>query len=472
VVIEADELLQQLTFDGTGRIEDLTVRAAKDHHPITFAGHSPDLGAFRLYGGTFVLPQGLVRPTTTFDLRDVDISDPSGGVPLAQLSLAGRVVLDANWKSWRSLIQSGTTLQSADHQIDLGIVDIEQSPDVPLEITLRGSFRCTCQYLPPDTTLRLHNTGLWLERPEQSGSPAADDSPNAEPRQSPPEVIERLTITGRGSVYVSCDLDAPVFAPKDGDLSLVGRPLGNVTNANGEVALDAMAGDMLCQGARDKALVLLRVGKVQDAELERIDIYSLTVGDVGRLALAARVTPWIPGPWEARKREQAMQFGTTDVALRAQRRADFWAQLSKVLKDQQASGSVQSNVRVAASRARRQTLGPGREQFWLSLYSLVGYGERILLPVLVWALGVVVAGLMFVALDGALLITDVLSAEFVKLLLRFVAGPFSILRIEGIRPPNLPGIWDTAIWSAAQILGTICLGFAILAVRKVTRAAQ
>jgi hypothetical protein len=41
-----------------------------------------------------------------------------------------------------------------------------------------------------------------------------------------------------------------------------------------------------------------------------------------------------------------------------------------------------------------------------------------------------------------------------------------------LRPPNAPGPWDTLIWIAALILGTVCLGFALVAIRKVTRAAH
>ncbi len=112
---------------------------------------------------------------------------------------------------------------------------------------------------------------------------------------------------------------------------------------------------------------------------------------------------------------------------------------------------------------------PGRQRFWLSAFALIGYSERILLPVIVWLAVVVGAGLAYALVVGVPF--GIASGEFVELLGRFVAGPLAVLRIE-VRPPNSTGPWDTVIWGIAQLLGTICLGAALFAVRKVTRAAH
>ncbi len=306
------------------------------------------------------------------------------------------------------------------------------------------------------------------------------DPPSAEPPadstlagflDAPPAAIERLTVIGTGHVQTGWDLESPAFTPEGGELTLHIMALGNVMNASGRIALGDLRGGVLCQGSASSPLVVTRVSsEVGDAEVERVDLYDLTVGDVRRLKTAARITPWIPGPWAARKRELAMPVGTTDKRLQRQRRADFWTQFTEVLSVQQASGSVQSNVRVAAMRARRRALGFGRERFWLAAFSLIGYGERILLPIAVWLAGVVAAGLAYVLVVGVPF--GVVSEEFVKLLARLLAGPLAILRVEELRPPNAPGIWDTVIWVGAQVLGTICLGAALVAVRKVTRASH
>lgn len=120
-------------------------------------------------------------------------------------------------------------------------------------------------------------------------------------------------------------------------------------------------------------------------------------------------------------------------------------------------------------RARRRALPRGREKFWLSAFSLIGYGERILQPLLVWLVGILVAGLAYVGVVGVPF--EVVSPQFLELLGRLALGPLAILRVE-LRPPNAPGPWDMVIWVAALILGTICLGSALVAIRKITRATQ
>ena len=64
---------------------------------------------------------------------------------------------------------------------------------------------------------------------------------------------------------------------------------------------------------------------------------------------------------------------------------------------------------------------------------------------------------------------SIVSVDFVKLLMRLLARPLAILRVENLRPQNVPGRWDAVIWAGAQVLGTICLGAMLLAIRKVAR---
>ena len=121
-------------------------------------------------------------------------------------------------------------------------------------------------------------------------------------------------------------------------------------------------------------------------------------------------------------------------------------------------------------RARRRALPPGRERFRLWAFSLIGYGERIMLPLLWWIGGVLLAGLAYAAVVP--IPSGVASIQFVDLLGRLALGPLGFLRVDELRPPNAPGPWDTIIWIAALVLGTVCLGFSLVAIRKVTRAAH
>jgi hypothetical protein len=312
---------------------------------------------------------------------------------------------------------------------------------------------------------------LAATTPRTSRSGAAEDNAVARFLQAPPTTIERLAITGSGRVHVRWDLESPTFSPEGGELALRINVTGNVLNASGCVVLEEVAGDALCQGSAEGLLVVTRVGEVDGAELERINIYNLSVGDVGRLRPAARVTPWIPAnPLKARSCEHAMRLGTDNAKLQADRRADFWTKLAATLSTQQVLGSTQSNVRLASMRARREALPWGREKFWLSVFSLIGYGERITLPLVWWLVVVTLASLAHAAVVP--IPSGIASSQFAELFGRLALGPLGFLRVEVLRPPNAPGPGDTLIWIGALILGTIFLGFALLAIRKITRAAH
>jgi hypothetical protein len=475
VVIDAHQRLEELTLDGTGPIGDLTVNAAQDGQALTITGQA-DVRTLRLRGGKFQLSPPLLRPTTVLDLRDTAVEAVGGqNLEPARFLLGGHVQLRGYCGASSSLLTSGTSIEmpNADRLL-LGIVNPEQAAgDPPLEVTFRspgpqGPF--VCYYLPPATRVRLDTGSLQLQRPERPTAALAEDDPVARYWQAPPSVIERLTVIGAGHVQAWWDLESPTFTPQGGELTLHVPGPHSVFNASGRVTLGTVSDGALCQGSTHSPLVLAGVKEIgEGGELERLDLYDLSVGDVRRLQPAGRVTPWIPGPRAARERERAMRVGTDSPKLQAQRRADFWTKLAATLSAQQVLGSVQSNVRLASMRARRRALPWGRERFWLSAFALIGYGERIMLPLLVWLGGVVLAGLGYAAVVGVP--SGVASPQFVELLGRLALGPLAILRVE-LRPPNVPGPWDTVIWVAAQVLGAVCLGSALVAIRKVTRAAQ
>jgi hypothetical protein len=329
-----------------------------------------------------------------------------------------------------------------------------------------------CSYLPPATKVHLDGGAVLDLRPlDPSSVESQEDNAVARFLQAPPTMIERLTIIGSGFVNVFRDLESPTFSPEGGELALrVEGPTGNVMNASGRVALGRVGEDALCQGAAQNPLAITSVGMVEGAELERINIYELSVGDVRRLTPAARVTPWIPDARAARRRELAMRLGTDNKQLQAERRADFWTKLAAILSSQQVLGSTQSNVRLASMRARRRALPRGREKFWLWAFSLIGYGERIVQPLLIWLGGVVLAGLAHAAIVPVP--SGIASIQFADLLVRLALGPLAFLRVDQLRPPNALGPWDTVIWIFALVLGTVCLGFSLVAIRKVTRAAH
>jgi hypothetical protein len=476
IIVHAHRQLEELVIDALGGVGDLTLYAAGSDRTLRINGHG-DLRTLRLREGSFaIMSADLVRPTTVVDLQNISVETSDGGqVTPRQLILSGRIQLRSPWQVPSSQVTSGTVIEAPNgHVLDLGIVNPEQrASDPPLEVEVApvSTSYCWFRYLPPATAIRLRTGSLVLRHPDPRPVEASDDLAVASFLQALPAAIERLTVIGVGFVQTSWDLESPTFSPEGGELTLHMDASSNVMNASGRVALGDLRSGVLFQGSSTNPVAVTYVSKeMAHAELDRINIYDLTVGDVRRLKTTARITPWIPVSWAARKRELAMPVGTDDKGLRAQRRADFWAQFAEILSAQHASGSVQSDVRVAVMRARRKALRYGRERFWLSAYSLIGYGERILLPMVVWLAGVVLAGLAYALVVGVPY--GIISVEFIKLLVRFMAGPLAILRVEELRPKNVPGSWDTVIWVGAQVLGTICLGGALIAVRKVTRASH
>ena len=426
----------------------------------------------RLQGGSFAIHPNLFGPTTVVDLRDTGVELIGGSEGrAAELRLSGYVQARSSCRARSSLVTPGATIDTPTGvHLWLGVVNPQQGgSEPPAEMTLRSWGIVVCDYLPPATNVHLDRTNLQLERPAPPSAELQEDSAVTDFLQAPPTMIERLTITGTGRVHVRQDLESPTFSPEGGELALRVYRTGNVMNASGRVVLEEVAEDALCQGAAHNPLVVTSVGEVNGAELKRINLYELSVGDVRRVQPAARVIPWIPTRG-ARGRELAMRLGTDNEQLQAERRADFWTKLAAILSSQQVLGSTQSNVRLASMRARQRALSRGREKFWLRAFSLIGYGERILQPLLIWLGGVVVLGLAHAMVVG--IPTGIASVQFAYLLGRLALGPLAILRLDDLRPPNAPGPWDTIIWIVALILGTVCLGFSLVAIRKVTRAAH
>jgi hypothetical protein len=372
VIISAHERLDEISIaatpSGIGSIDDLTINATRDDKALEVTGGA-NMRVVRLRGRVAVSPS-LIRPTTVIDLRDTRVTMiGASSASAAQLRLSGSVQVHSTWTVRSSHITPGTIIENVTSAaLSLGIVNPKQRlSDPPLEITLRSpvSGGVHCEYLPPASRVQLEQGRLVLECPGPPSGASLEDKAVAPYLQAPPAMIEQLTITGAGRITTARDLESPTFTPKGGELELHVRDTGNVMNASGRVGISAVEEDALLQGSADSPLVATSVGNVNGAELERINIYELSVGDVRRLQPAARVTPWIPGARAARRRELAMRLGTDNKQLQAERRADFWTKLAAILSSQQVLGSAQSNVRLASMRARRRALPRGREKFWL-----------------------------------------------------------------------------------------------------------
>jgi hypothetical protein len=191
-----------------------------------------------------------------------------------------------------------------------------------------------------------------------------------------PRPLRSLLLFAGGRVHVHGVLQTPRFGPTPlpADLNVIGA----VLDAEGRVRLEAARGAVV-SGSPDGTLVLDGFVNVQGAELEDVNVYDLNIGDLLTLEGAERVEPWVPRPQMARRAEDAM-FRDQDPRLAQRQRMHFWSRMTDILKLKKAPGRLQSEVRYAAQRARNNALPMRRERALLTAYSLVGYGERILLP--------------------------------------------------------------------------------------------
>jgi hypothetical protein len=299
VTIDAHDRLKELFLDGTGRIDDLTINASRNDRALMLTGEA-SARVLRLQGGRFAIHPNWMRPTTVIHLRDTGLENIGGSEgAAAQLGLSGHVQIRSTWRVRSSVVTPGAIIDMTGNQLWLGIVNLEQeSSDPPAEMTLRSPGSVICNYLPPATKVHLDGGAVLELRPiDPPSAESQEDNAVARFLQAPPTMIERLTIIGSGVVHVRRDLESPTFSPEGGELALtVDDPTGNVMNASGRVTLGYVGGDALCQGAAQNPLAITSVGMVEGAELERINIYELSVGDVRRLERAARVTPGSQAP--------------------------------------------------------------------------------------------------------------------------------------------------------------------------------
>lgn len=211
-----------------------------------------------------------------------------------------------------------------------------------------------------------------------------------------------------------------------------------------------------------------RIGDVEGATLQNVDIYEVPLTDLQRLAKASVVVPWLTTRRRARGRENAAIHPTygprRDPAVVRWERAEFWAQLSTLLADKHAPGAVRSEARYAAHQARHLAIPRGREHALLAFYGPLGYGERIGRPL--GALGLL-AALGAVWISGSENFRGI-AHTFISLL----GAPLSFFGFTDLRKalPTASGPIDGIVLLAVQVLGLLFLVLALVAARRVLRA--
>ena len=234
-----------------------------------------------------------------------------------------------------------------------------------------------------------------------------------------------------------------------------------------------------------------------------IELYGLRSSDLKRLRGAARFDPVsVARPLARRRAEMEMRFVTSGIkgfgataqspvtvretsaawlqgsvkevkldasrTLLDRRRAlVFWSDAIDLLQKSGASSAAVSDARTAWMRARRRS-SHGRERVLLSLYSTVGYGERVSFPFLLHV-GVSATAAAYLGSHRAF---DLASRW--ALFWRILASPLSLLRDDEFRLAEILGCKPQACSGTTLVLpvvvrglGVLMIALSILAVRRV-----
>jgi hypothetical protein len=370
----------------------------------------------------------------------------TGNAPLIRrLTLSGNVTL-ARLSAEETIIQPPVVIYSAG-DVDLGAVS--KGLATPVELTFgSASQSISLRDLPPNSEILLDGAIVSL-------SPSSVQGPTS----------RGVTFRGTGRVVVTTSLESPTFEPaRTQSLILELTQQGQVSGAKGRVVLNAQPGSQ-CIGVAKTPLVLDRVDRAERAELEHVSLQRLLFTDLAALREAERLIPWMPpvsNLSKARKYVDDATAGGGEPDLIATKRAHFWTRLSYMLADKHTPGSVQSSVRWASMRSRRLAAPRwGRERLLLFAYSLVGYGERILLPIF-WQLVVTSTFAFWVFHAGRHHMALSLKSRWEQAL-QLPLTIFRVLENGNLLHPT----WAVAL---IRVTGIVLIGLALLAMRRVVKA--
>jgi hypothetical protein len=440
LVIQGSPRLSKLVI--RERMPKLTIELGDDQQLLLIGGGADEL---HIFGGRI---ETRCEPPHKLRIDGSAIQARSWRVP--NVILSGLAVTTELSAERCELDPSAKLVLGSDISIDRA--EPLGDPESPLRLSVNGSNTLSLGSLPPGSELELNDCTLHLR--------CADiDSHSV--------TLRRTTFTGAGNLVVLGALDGPSFNASN-PLSLNVNLLDGASITDGTGFIVLQAGDRtLCAGAPGGALRLEAVLSANGAELQGVDIYDLALGDLAQLKDAERLVPWVPERARAREREDTMQVGGGSPATLAGRRAHFWTRLSVLLKEKHAPGSVQSQVRYAAARARRRALPWGRERAILTLFAAVGYGESIGLPILCHALVSLVAA-PFVLHDRTL---NIHSADAWENLLeawgRLLQAPLTFFRFTSL--PRVTGFGSNLAVVVPSALGVLLLFFALAAVRRIAK---
>lgn len=245
---------------------------------------------------------------------------------------------------------------------------------------------------------------------------------------------------------------------------------GTASQATGTVDVLDLAGEASIAGKADGSFVVRKVQLNNEAmpvaELEGVSSYELRAIDLQVIERTCRrFRPWFEpraGDRARRENEMTHSHGPAADSITRARGAEYWARMERLLTEQRAGGETLSHAREANLRARHRAAHPWTREWWvLGLYSLIGYGERIVRPLAIYA-ALCLAGFATLWLFDA---ADAVAGW--RLLGYLLASPATLLRVEAAVPPNSPGVLDSAVFGVLKALGVALLASSLLAARRI-----
>lgn len=432
-------------------------------------GPAPELTLTRSDAREGSVAVRLLATVLRFNIESISVLVEAGNPPEQVLSLKNATFQSSpNWSA-RNLVINGVCRIHSGNRFErtrvrglcllgtansphLGAIvsDVSDEEAVALRL-LSSSNPCAANSLPDGSRLEVENAHITLE------NSATDTLPD----------IQDLVVAGEGTFGLSSTTATrTTFEPSHRDaLVLELNARGAVWDAKGAIALTAGRGTV-CAGDPGSPLEMTSVRSVDGAELEKFSPFQLRVEDLGPLSKAERVDPWFPPRSTALDLESRMDLGGGPEAAVLRKRAHFWQRLSRILAESHASGGAQSAARFAAMHARRQALDRGRERFILSIYSWVGYGERIALPLAILGGLSLVSALILVAERGTGLCCE-RAPEFLTDWYQLFLSPLAFFRFTVV--PQVEGL-DWLVVLVTRIVGTLLLFFALAATRRIAKA--
>lgn len=447
--ITADRGLRTLVFRvDSGELHSVIITGAPDQRLLTLPISIEPAGSASL-------PDGLSLVRGWFNLKPHDApahllisdahlgSDSQGRYPVVEAE--GNCTLPSEVTIDQLRVHPGAVLTMTP---STRISMIQSATDGDLDFNLKGT--CTA-VLPFGSHVTLLEGATWVIR--------TDDR------------VTGISVTGSGTVNVEGELTDCVLTPVVG-AHLTLTVSGSAEGLSGDVWLETKDGAVVIGSGRSPVHVR-RIVSLERAEVQNVNLFNLeSLSNLPELSKLARFSMWLPSDRKDAKRlATEMDLGRGSEATKKQRRAHYWASLTDILKDGHATGRVQSVARYNAMHFRHEHVESGTEKRLLRLYSVVGYGESVLRPLL--------AILAMCALFTPILVEPPLALvgeccprlgaywdTFTTLLL----SPLAFFK-SPIEPPGDISSWgETFLLVGFQVGSLLMLFFAISAVRRITKA--